>query len=101
MDPGTQATGAGMSVARTNDLVLTVNELVTNSVRHAGGQGVLRVWQQPDGLVCEVADRGRIDEPLAGRERPPTDGEGGLIVDAAGNLFGTTDWVTGRGDFFP
>src|ERR1700736_2493229 len=27
--------------------------------------------------------------------------QGGLIVDAAGNLFGTTDWVTGTGGFLP
>jgi anti-sigma regulatory factor (Ser/Thr protein kinase) len=72
-----QATGAGLGGARTSDLVLTVNELVTNSVRHAGGQGVLRTWQEDDLLICEVADGGRIDEPLLGRERPPTDREGG------------------------
>jgi uncharacterized repeat protein (TIGR03803 family) len=27
--------------------------------------------------------------------------QGGLIVDAAGNLFGTTDWVNGSGGFLP
>ena len=28
-------------------------------------------------LVCEVRDAGRIDDPLAGRERPTFDREGG------------------------
>ena len=34
-----QGTRAGLGVARTNDLVLAVNEILTNSVRHGGGTG--------------------------------------------------------------
>jgi len=25
------------------------------------------MWQEPDAVVCEVGDRGRISDPLAGR----------------------------------
>lgn len=32
--------------------------------------GLLRIWAEPDGLVCEVRDRGRIRQPLIGREEP-------------------------------
>jgi anti-sigma regulatory factor (Ser/Thr protein kinase) len=39
-------------------------------VRHAGGRGTLRVWREPDALVCEVRDHGHFDSPLVGRERP-------------------------------
>ena len=50
--------------------MLAVNEVATNSVRHGGGRGMLRIWQEPDALICEVRDGGRIDDPLAGRRRP-------------------------------
>ena len=58
---------AGLPPSRREDLVLAVNELATNSVRHGGGHGIVRVWRDEDALRCEVRDRGRIDDPLVGR----------------------------------
>jgi hypothetical protein len=40
------------------DLVLAVNELATNSILHASGRGVLRMWREVDTVVCEVSDSG-------------------------------------------
>ncbi|MFD4674298.1 anti-sigma factor RsbA family regulatory protein [Lentzea sp. NPDC058450] len=40
------------------DLVLAVNELATNSILHASGRGVLRMWREGDTAVCEVSDTG-------------------------------------------
>jgi anti-sigma regulatory factor (Ser/Thr protein kinase) len=74
------AAGVGMSAERTGDLILAVDELATNSVRHGGGRGVLRVWHERRTLICEVRDRGRIDEPLVGRHVPSTDQPGGFGV---------------------
>jgi len=71
------ARSAGVSEARTGDLVLAAHEVATNSIRHGGGEGVLRVWHEGDTVVCEVSDRGRLDEPLAGRARPELDGGAG------------------------
>jgi anti-sigma regulatory factor (Ser/Thr protein kinase) len=68
---------AGLSAEHVGDLVLAVNEVATNSIRHGGGWGVLRVWQTGEMLVCEVADAGQITDPLAGRERPGKDQSGG------------------------
>jgi anti-sigma regulatory factor (Ser/Thr protein kinase) len=68
-----RAADAGLSAARTNDLVLAVNEIATNSVRHGGGTGTLRVWAGTRWLVCEVEDRGRIGDPMVGREEPMPD----------------------------
>jgi anti-sigma regulatory factor (Ser/Thr protein kinase) len=65
-----RAADAGLSEARTNDLVLAVNEILTNSVRYGGGGGVLRIWQDDRTLVCEVEDRGLIDDPLVDRRQP-------------------------------
>jgi anti-sigma regulatory factor (Ser/Thr protein kinase) len=65
-----RAVEAGLGGSRLADFVLAVHELATNSLRHGGGRGTLRTWREPAALVCEVADGGRIDEPLVGRERP-------------------------------
>jgi hypothetical protein len=39
-------------------------------VMHGGGFGTLRLWEDDEGVVCEIRDGGRLDYPLAGRERP-------------------------------
>ena len=70
-------TAAGLSRSKVEDLVLAVNELATNSQRHAGGEGRLRVWEDGGEVVAEVSDRGHIRDPLVGRHLPPADGEGG------------------------
>jgi anti-sigma regulatory factor (Ser/Thr protein kinase) len=64
-----QAKVAGLRRERVAELVLAVNELTTNTIRHAGSGGMLRVWSEPGKLVCQVEDEGRIDDPLAGRKR--------------------------------
>jgi anti-sigma regulatory factor (Ser/Thr protein kinase) len=71
------AARVGLDRARAHDLMLAVNELAANSVQHGLGRGVLRIWREADALVCEVRDRGRIDDPLAGRRRPALKDEGG------------------------
>jgi anti-sigma regulatory factor (Ser/Thr protein kinase) len=72
-----RAADARLTEERSGDLVLAVNELATNSIRHGGGGGVLRIWQTGDTLICEVADAGRIADPLAGRRRPVSGQSGG------------------------
>jgi anti-sigma regulatory factor (Ser/Thr protein kinase) len=74
---GEYAGAAGIGRMRRADLVLAVHELATNAVRHGGGRGVLRAWRENGTLLCEVADRGHIADPLAGRERPPDVTSGG------------------------
>jgi anti-sigma regulatory factor (Ser/Thr protein kinase) len=70
------ATLADLSPRRARDLAFAVNEVTTNSVRHAGGSGVLRIWTDDRAVLCEVRDVGRLDAPLAGR-LPPTGDDGG------------------------
>lgn len=68
---------AGLVADKVHDLVLAVNELATNSLRHGGGRGRVRVWSEGDATLCEVRDSGRVGDPLAGRHRPGTRQEGG------------------------
>ena len=68
---------AGLTGVRVGDLVLAVHELAANSLRHGGGHGVLRMWEDRDAFVCEVRDEGRIEEPLVGRALPALDQKGG------------------------
>jgi anti-sigma regulatory factor (Ser/Thr protein kinase) len=68
---------AGLNADRTTDLTLAATEVATNSVRHGGGRGVLRLWRQGDAVVCEFTDRGHITDPLAGRRTPSLSAEGG------------------------
>ena len=56
------AAGRGLPAERSDGLVLTMHEIAANSVRHGGGRGVLRIWREPDGLVCEVRDSGSSDQ---------------------------------------
>ena len=67
------AAAAGLDDRRISDLVLAAHEVATNSVLHGGGAGVLRIWHDHTEVICDVRDRGRLGQPLAGRQRPPPD----------------------------
>ncbi|WP_214369343.1 sensor histidine kinase [Pseudonocardia sp. H11422] len=58
---------AGLDEERIDDVVLAVGELAANSLRHGGGSGLLRLWEEKGHLVCEVSDTGHITDLLAGR----------------------------------
>ena len=71
-----RALEAGLG-ARSDDFVLAVNEVLSNSLYHAHDDGTLRVWDEPGALVCEVRDGGHIVQPLIGREEPSIGQVGG------------------------
>ncbi|MEU5366527.1 sensor histidine kinase [Streptomyces sp. NPDC005925] len=77
---GCWATIAGLPPERHTDWLLAVSEATSNSVRHGGGHGRLRMWRTGEELVAEISDRGRLADPLTGRRRPdpaaPTGGRG-------------------------
>jgi anti-sigma regulatory factor (Ser/Thr protein kinase) len=68
---------AAAPVDRSADLAVAVSEITTNSVLYGGGEGVLRLWHDNGAVVCEVADHGRITDPLIGRRRPDGSHPGG------------------------
>lgn len=72
-----EAAAVGLQGDRAADLVMAVNELTTNTVKHADERGVLRLWRTDEELICQVEDTGHIADPLAGRRRELA-GAGGL-----------------------
>jgi anti-sigma regulatory factor (Ser/Thr protein kinase) len=80
------ARGAGLDAVKAEELQLAVSEVAANSVRHAGGMGTVRLWTEDESVVCEVRDPGRIDDPLAGRQRPEIDQIGGYGLWIANQL---------------
>jgi anti-sigma regulatory factor (Ser/Thr protein kinase) len=60
-------------------VVLVVHELSSNSVRHGGGSGRLRMWVNNCALHCEVSDQGPglSDPGVVGRDLPPHAAPGG------------------------
>ena len=68
-----QARLAGLAGNPAEALVMAVNEIATNSLKHGGGHGEVHVWRDGDSLVCEVSDQGHITSPLVGRIPPALD----------------------------
>jgi anti-sigma regulatory factor (Ser/Thr protein kinase) len=72
-----QAAAFQLDPARIDDFVLAVHEVAANSVRHGGGRGHLRMWCDDHSVMVQIADRGRIEQPLVGRQLPDADRDGG------------------------
>jgi anti-sigma regulatory factor (Ser/Thr protein kinase) len=72
-----EAEAAGVGAGRAADLVLAVNEVAANALRHAGEPPALRAWREPGGVVVELADPGHIADLLAGRRDPTPLSAGG------------------------
>ncbi|MEU6591615.1 anti-sigma factor RsbA family regulatory protein [Streptomyces sp. NPDC046881] len=86
--------GAGLGLAglALENLALITAELTTNSVVHGGGTGVLTVWSDDGYVLCEVRDKGRLTDPLAGRRPASRDQRGGrglLLVNLLSDLVRT------------
>ena len=73
----------GLDALQVDAIVIATSEVASNSVRHGGGGGLLRVWTEGAALVCEVRDAGHIEDPLIGRLPPEprqSDGRGLWLV---------------------
>jgi len=68
-----------VSGSAVDTMVLIAHELASNSCRHGGGRGRLRLWLADQGLHCEVSDGGAgLEDPAsAGCRLPPPSLPGG------------------------
>jgi anti-sigma regulatory factor (Ser/Thr protein kinase) len=67
------ARAAGVAHHRISDLVLAVDELATNAIRYGQGSGILRLWWTTRHFLCQIEDRGQIQDLLAGQRAPAPD----------------------------
>ncbi len=61
------AVGTGVEDHLADGLSAAVGGLAGSSLRYGAGSASVRVWREPEAVVCEVRDAGCIDDPLAGR----------------------------------
>jgi anti-sigma regulatory factor (Ser/Thr protein kinase) len=71
------AVRASLPLDRMLDLVLAVNEVAANTLRHTTSGGTVHVWQTDAEILCQIDDSGWITDPLAGRVRPEVEEPGG------------------------
>jgi anti-sigma regulatory factor (Ser/Thr protein kinase) len=71
------ADSAGLTGVRRTDLVIAASEIGANTLRHTAGGGVLRIWQSPAEIICQLDDGGYITDPLAGQFKPGRNQAGG------------------------
>jgi len=93
------ATAAGIPAQRSAKLASAIDELATAGLRDTGGVQI-RLWRDERSIVCEVGDRGLVDDPLIGRASTlrPQSRERGIrlanelcdLVQVRSNAFGTT-----------
>ncbi|WP_049566285.1 ATP-binding protein [Nonomuraea sp. SBT364] len=70
---------AGLDGDRLNDLVLAVNEAVTNVLDHGGGAGVVTAAREGSGIIVEIVDTAGVLAPRhlsAARSGIPTRSRG-------------------------
>lgn len=75
----TNARECGLDEDAVNDLVIAVNEIATNGVRHGSPMAHLRMWASDGRVFAEIRDEGRwLPSGGAGDTPPPADAEGGM-----------------------
>jgi MEDS: MEthanogen/methylotroph, DcmR Sensory domain len=64
----------GLGARKASDLAEVIQRLASSSLHRGATVGTVRIFRQPDDLICEVVDDTVIVDPLIGRHAP-TDGE--------------------------
>jgi hypothetical protein len=72
-----RAASAGLTPNQVAAAKLAVTEAASNAVRHGGGTGALRIWQEAEHLVFDVYYSQPLSDPLVGRLQPSLDSAGG------------------------
>jgi serine/threonine-protein kinase RsbW len=73
------ARGYGLGEDAVGDLVIAVNEIATNGVRHGSPMAELHMWATGESVFAEVRDHGTwTPSNGAGTNPPPDDAEGGM-----------------------
>lgn len=76
---GAHAAQWGLTEPKLGNLQVVASELASNTIRHGGGNGRLRLWSDGDAVWCEVSDDGPgiADPDEAGTHPIALNAEGG------------------------
>ena len=67
---------AGLPVDRAGQIAIAVKRLARDSLRRGSPSATIRIWSEPDALICEVSDDITVTDPLLGRSVPANEHEG-------------------------
>jgi anti-sigma regulatory factor (Ser/Thr protein kinase) len=73
-----RARECGLDEDSVGDLVIAVNEIATNGVRHGSAKAELRMWTSHGRVYAEIHDEGHWVASGKGDDPPPSDAEGGM-----------------------
>jgi hypothetical protein len=62
-----RALTGGVAPDQAADLAVSAHHVAASSLERAALGGVVRLWQRPDAVICEVRDLTWVSDPLAGR----------------------------------
>jgi anti-sigma regulatory factor (Ser/Thr protein kinase) len=57
---------AGLARNRIDDLMVAVNEIATNAIKHGAGFGEFGIWLADGRLECQISDPGQADDHFLG-----------------------------------
>lgn len=78
------------------DLVIAVNEIATNAVRHGSAHAELRIWTEDGRVVAEIHDSGTWRPSTdPGGSPPPPEAEGGMGIWVARQICSSVRISTG------
>jgi hypothetical protein len=69
---------AGLSADTASDLAAAIQRLALSSLHRGAAKGVVKIWDQPRALVCEIADDVGVSDLLHGRRVPMEEDHDGL-----------------------
>ena len=69
---------AGLDLDKAGELAIAVHRLCLGSVHRGSLAATLRIWNQSDAVVCEVADETTVDDVLHGRRTPSGEDHDGV-----------------------
>ena len=67
---------AGLAVDRAEQLATATEQLALGGLHRGSARVALRIWSDPDAVICEVSDDTAVTDPLLGRTVPTDEHEG-------------------------
>lgn len=88
---------SGLDEDSVADLVIAVNEIATNGVRHGSPKAKLRMWTADGRVHAEIRDEGQWVPTAAGECPPAAEAEGGMGLWVTRQICSAVHIIKGEG----